>query len=382
MLAWKYANILPSWGPTVNPTRIHDLTLTFPAIQGIQAARAYYVAMVRLNDVVRLIDLDREDLPPELRVQRILNKGRVPAIKSYLLSNRKSYVLSSITASVGGEVQFEPLADDPVGRRLGKLSVSAGTVVINDGQHRRAAIAEALLEAPELGRETVSVVLFVDANLERSQQRFADLNRYSVRPAKSISVLYDHRDPLGQLVTQVVSEVPTLHATTEKMKTTISNRSRTLFTLSSLYQATRALLSPYDPDNLNGVYHKRATDFWSEVVEQFPDWKKAAEGKLHAADLRANYVHAHGVTIQAIAQAGAELIDQYPNPIHWKKRLSRLQGIDWKRSNTEFWEGRALQNGRMSKSYNSIARTANVIKQQLGLKISEANQEIEDCHGS
>ena len=34
--------------------------------------------------------------------------------------------------------------------------------IINDGQHRRAAIEEALKERPELGDETIAVVFFLD----------------------------------------------------------------------------------------------------------------------------------------------------------------------------------------------------------------------------
>jgi DNA sulfur modification protein DndB len=54
--------------------------------------------------------------------------------------------------------------------------------LINDGQHRRAAIEEALKVRPEFGDETISVVFFIDAGLENSQQMFADLNKHAVRP--------------------------------------------------------------------------------------------------------------------------------------------------------------------------------------------------------
>ena len=53
--------------------------------------------------------------------------------------------------------------------------------IINDGQHRRAAIEMALRDRPELADETISVVFFLDPKLERCQQMFADLNRYAVR---------------------------------------------------------------------------------------------------------------------------------------------------------------------------------------------------------
>ena len=80
--------------------------------------------------------------------------------------------------------------------------------VINDGQHRRAAIQQALAENPELGDESIAIVLFLDIGLERCQQMFADLNRYAIRPAKSIGVLYDHRDEMSAITRLVVFRSP------------------------------------------------------------------------------------------------------------------------------------------------------------------------------
>ena len=49
---------------------------------------------------------------------------------------------------------------------LGQLRISLdASFLINDGQHRRAAIEEALKISPELGNETISVVFFHDEGL-------------------------------------------------------------------------------------------------------------------------------------------------------------------------------------------------------------------------
>ena len=44
--------------------------------------------------------------------------------------------------------------------------------IINDGQHRKAAIEEALKANPKLGDDHISVILFVDKGLENTQQMF------------------------------------------------------------------------------------------------------------------------------------------------------------------------------------------------------------------
>ena len=143
-------------------TAEHDLTFSFPAIRGVQAGREYYAAMVRLNHLVTLIKLDDAPQPAEMRAQRSLNRGRIPALTRYLADNPDSYVFSAITASIGGQARFDPVDGGPVKNKLGTLHISADApLVINDGQHRRAAIERALQERPELGRETIAMVLFV-----------------------------------------------------------------------------------------------------------------------------------------------------------------------------------------------------------------------------
>ena len=48
------------------------------------------------------------------------------------------------------------------------------------------------------------MVFYLDPGLQRCQQLFADLNRYAIRPTRSLSLLYDHRDEHAQLVKLVI----------------------------------------------------------------------------------------------------------------------------------------------------------------------------------
>ena len=130
---------------------------------------------------------DEEELPAEFRAQRILNKGRIPLISKYLIDNPKDYVFSSITASIDGDVQFIPFGGNDSKNKIGELKIPmSAKIIINDGQHRRAAIEQALKERPEIGSDTISVVFFIDGGLKKSQQMFADLNQHAVRPYKVI----------------------------------------------------------------------------------------------------------------------------------------------------------------------------------------------------
>src|SRR5205823_6988193 len=112
--------------------------------------------------------------PPELRAQRTINLARIPEIARYILENRNDYAFSAITASIDGEVRFKPANMNDGTDDVGLLIVPMSTrFVINDGQHRRAAIEAALEEQPDLADETIAVVFYLDAGLRRSQQLFA-----------------------------------------------------------------------------------------------------------------------------------------------------------------------------------------------------------------
>jgi DNA sulfur modification protein DndB len=73
---------------------------------------------------------------------------------------------------------------------------------------------------------------------------------------------------------------------------------------------------------------------------------------------------------------GYYLVSEYPND--WGTHLEKLKGIDWSRSNARLWEGRATIGGRVSKAQNNLTLTVNVIKQMLGLPLTEAEEKAEN----
>jgi len=360
---------------------ISGYTYTFPALRGIQAGREYYVAMCPLQLLPRIFLFDESPLPADLREQRTLNIARIPEISRYLTENQGDYALSAITACIDGTVTFESASEIDGFSDVGRIVIPmTARFVINDGQHRRAAIEMALEEEPSMGDETIAVVFFPDEGLRRSQQLFADLNKHAVKPTKSLNILYDHRDPLSGLCRTLIKEVPYFHNDlVEYEKTTISNRSLKLFTLSSIYQATESLLfnGGKKSDLLEVGQEDLAIKFWFELGKVIPEWMLVTERKVATVELRENYVHSHSVGLHAIGLAGYSLVNQFPTD--WTKRLKRLSKIDWSRRNVEVWEKRAMVDGQMSKSRRNVQRTAVYIKEQLGVELtaSEIEKELE-----
>lgn len=356
---------------------MEEQVYTFAAIKGIQAKREYYVIMCPFKLIPKLFLFNEEELPPDLRAQRIINKARIPEITRYITENPTEYCFSAITASVNGEVKFIPINEDELGRNVGKLEMGmSSTFIINDGQHRRAAIEEALKTNIELGNEKICVVIFIDRGLKRSQQMFADLNKHAVRPSGSLGVLYDHKDPLAELSRKVMNEVEVFKDMIDIEKTSISNRSRKLFTLSSLYNANKSLLGK---DKKNCKVAQREVEicieFWRYVTEQFKDWQDAKEREVNPSELRKDYVHAHGVLLHALGIVGNSLLSNYSNK--WKEKVKKLREIDWRRSNSTLWEGRAMVGGRMSASPANLLLTSSILKKKLSIQLSPEELELE-----
>lgn len=361
---------------------IDEYTNIFPAVRGIQAGKPCYIAMCPMRLVPKIFLFDEEDVPPELRAQRKLNEVRIPDIVSYLIENSNNYTLSAITASINSQVHFEPMADTGPAINLGLLSIPMDAqILINDGQHRRKAIEEAIKEAHELGYDNIPVLFFIDEGLSRSQQMFADLNKHAVRPSDSLSTLYDRREPGSVLARYVQENVPCFRKLTDLEHSSLSKRSSKLFTLSSIKSASRSLLRKSAKEDINEEEMALAVQFWTEVCHHMPDWQAALEKKVVTADLRENQIHAHGIGLHALGCAGADLISQRPKT--WKKNIKAVSTIDWSRSNTEQWQGRATDmRGKLSKAKLNVTLTANVIRTAFGIKLSAEDQIIEDQFNS
>ncbi|WP_458245669.1 DNA sulfur modification protein DndB [Streptomyces sp. MAI_2237] len=351
---------------------------TFPAIRGVQAGREFYASMCPLRLIPKIFLFDEDDLSAELRAQRVLNKGRLPALARYILDNPEDYVFSALTASVDGDMVFDSQGVEGAAHRTGQLRIPMDArFLINDGQHRRAAIELALKENPDLGDETIAVVFFHDTGLARSQQMFADLNRHAVRPARSIGVLYDHRDANAQITRTLTERSAIFKGFVEMEKSTLSARSRKLFTLSALYFGNQSLLQGLElqQDEATGL----AQSFWEAMDAALPEWAMVRDKQLSAQEMRRDFIHSHGIALHALGRIGNSLLRESLKVTVWKKRLVPLKQVDWSRANAD-WEGRAIVGGRVSKSHQNVTLTVNYLRKHLGLELSPEEQRVEDAY--
>lgn len=350
---------------------------TFPAIKGQQANRDFFVIMCPLAILSKLFLFNDDELLPEHRAQRILNKSRIPEMASYILNNPNDYVFSSVTASIDGDFDFTPINTD-FDEKIGVLKVSMDSrLLINDGQHRRAAIEEALKASPELGNETISVVLFIDEDLKRSQQIFADLNKHAVNVSKSIGVLYDSRDPIAMITKSLLEENKYLKHYTDKENPSLSKFSPKLFTLSSINETNKKLVSKLNTnDSKTDIFVK---EFWDVLCENMKEWQFVFNKHTNPTLFRSDYISSNGVVLEALGIVGNYLYKN--NPYDWKQILSNIKTIDWHRSNLEDWQDRVIgSTGRIVKSATYVRLTSNLIKMKLNIPLTKDEIKLEkDC---
>ena len=331
----------------------------FPAVKGVQAQKEYFASMVPLEVIAKIFQFADEELPPEVRSQRILNKSRIPEIRDYILENPDSYVFSSITVSVDGDMEFHPASED--NPQIGTISISmTSRFLINDGQHRRAAIAEAIKINPKLKNEHISVVFYRDEGLLRSQQMFSDLNRYAIKPTKSINILFNSREESSIIAKRIIEEVDVFKGLVEKERTAISNRSKALFTLSAICTATNELLADITLPLQDKV--DLAKRYWNAVGAHIVEWNKVKSGEMKSSDVRKDYICSLSITLVALGYAGNAIVQESPEM--WEEHLEKLAHVDWRKSNPE-WENLVFVNGKVAANRSTQKATSNYIKSIL-----------------
>lgn len=317
------------------------------------------------------------ELSPEDREQRVLTTKRVPQIAKYITDNEDGYLFASITASYKCNVTFKPM-DAAVNTSsegvIGNLEMDfdSASFVINDGQHRCAAIAQALKLNPALAEESISVLLFPYESRGRVQQMFSDLNRFVAKTSKSLDILFDKRDPMSTVTLEICDKVPVFAEQVDKDAVSLPVRSRYLFSLAALYDANRELLrESVEEDASHAELVVTALEYWKEVSKAMPAWGKVKIGDLKAMELRQNNLSSHATVLRAIGSIGSDLLRDHPGD--WKQKVAQLADVDWRKSNRD-WENVCIIAGSVVSNRQARQATKAYLKLRLGMPLTEAEE--------
>ncbi len=342
----------------------------FPVVRGIQANREYYIAMIPLGLLEKIFIDNNETIVANFRAQRRINESRIPEIKKYILENRDTYVFSALSASIDGDFEFIPYNNGDIG----ELNVDMDAVyLINDGQHRKAAIIAAIKEDESLKKETISIVFFKDIGLERSQQMFTDLNKYAVKPSNSLATLYDSRDEIAIITKKVIDTVDFFKRYTDKEKDNLGKNSSKLFTLNNLYKSNQRIIK----NNYSELSENFVIEYWNQVSENIIEWQEVMNNKLYKKDLREDYIVTLAVTLNAFGRLGNYFYEN--KNLNMSEYLKKLQNINWNRDDKTWYKRTIREDGRVKNTEEAIILTCNAIKKKLNIELLK-DEKLKEKH--
>ncbi|BAL73752.1 DNA sulfur modification protein DndB [Bradyrhizobium cosmicum] len=340
--------------------------------------------------------MDRQVLPPDdehwndilgnvEETQRKLNTSRVKnALVPYLLKNSDAF-FSSITL-VMVPMDGSPLQEGRDYTFAGEeLRIEDHVLLFPaDGQHRRAAIAEALKEAPKYALERVPVVLLPYKGKEVIRQLFADLNLNAKPVNKTIGLAFETRDPLVILTKRVIQEVELFKSDgrVNLVSNSLSARSPAVISMNTLMACNVELLAALygissnedtlrrEVDDVSDLAHMLPTapevaplamklvEIWDAIVEHTPGWHDVMAAHKTPGAVREQYVSAFGIGWQAIAVAAAAIVRSgVSSPIN--TLASCLTRVAWEKG--PHWDGIAMVGTRVNNTGPGIRTTAGYI---------------------
>jgi len=342
------------------PDDRNAITISFPAVRGIQAGKEFFAAQVPFIQLEKMFVFDDEVLPAELRMQRELNTRRAVGISDYIVQNQRDYVLPALTSSVSARMWFDALPGNH-GQRLGMLNIPLDAVMlINDGQH----------------------LFFYDEGLKRSQQIFSDINCKQVKPSSALSALFDHRDLMNIWLKEVIQGVPGLTGKIEKETASVGAKSSRLWSVVSFKKFLGAMCGVNDGNAeqiLADAKQRKASiaffiRFFNALAEHVPGWAPMMGGLLPAAEVREDMLIGHAVFLEALAVACRPLLlDERGQPA-WETcdlaPLAKLASINPNKS-APSWKYRAVTiNGTMNKTAFGVMATASILRGVMELTLS------------
>ena len=288
----------------------------------------------------------------------------------------QDYILPPIIASIDGDVQFKPLSEERDALQVGILQIpESADMIINDGQHRCAAIKHAVERRPDLKMETLGVVFYIDRGVKRARQMFSDLNGHPIRTNRNITTTFDSRPHLSAVTKYTIDRCNILRDRVELFASSCAVGSPRIFTISALDKAHGLLLRDLLAQNLEQDA-SICIRFWSVLEQCLPQVDAMVAGKVMAQDIKETYFYPYSIALQGLAATVNQLIKERPK--RWETDLLAVGRLDWRRSNTA-WEGRAMNAGRLTTGGNHPILTRNLIKRELKLALSEEEQRVEEA---
>lgn len=290
-------------------TQTHEYFFEFPAIRCQQGGRVQYMLCAPMNMLKRIMAFD--DAGDVMsRSQREVHLGRAKKVTRYLTNgydNKTDYMLPTLVGNIDGMVRFEEAKG--VNGGLGTLFIAMDADIrLFDGQTRSRGIID-YIAARKDSTDTITLLLTEGLSLKARQQFFADINNNASKPATAISMAYNHKDPVNDLVRQIVSAVPALNGRVDYEHNVVPAKSDLLISFKALHDATRKMFGLRAGDEIPDALREDAIRLWKA-------WSRALHwawltDNIGPALYRTKHIGTHSVMVNAIGIATAMMLEHH-----------------------------------------------------------------------
>lgn len=238
-----------------------------------------------------------------------------------------------IVVAVQAPIDFTTLGENP-NSCVGTLRLRSQAILgVCDGLHRIAALAASKVPLHEF-KEATWPVQFIPV---RDGCEFEKINRHfniersprTPRTSKA-KLLRDLRDSWTH---EVIASSAFLTSVIARGKSSLSRRSAKLWTESAVVRAIR-LHTPKGEDLLSSDSAVGFSRFWNGLPAAVPVLGDYLNGKLRAADLRADSVLGSTAILAPLAQLGSAVADLGASEL--TNVLSPLSSLDWAAANPQW----------------------------------------------
>ncbi|MDU1199064.1 DGQHR domain-containing protein [Kluyvera ascorbata] len=301
-----------------SPSVLEEHVFQFPAVRTDQGGRVQYMLSAPMSMLKRILAFDAAG-DVMSRSQRELNAARAKKITRYLTDgydNNGCYLLPTLVGNIDAEVKFVEAAG--VGGGLGTLHIPMDADIrLFDGQHR----SRGIIDFMNLRREAtdkITLLLTVGISLKTRQQFFSDINNNASKPATAISMAYNHKDPVNDLVLQVVNSNAVLHGRVDFEHNVVPSKCDLLISFKAIHDATRKMFGLKPKDDIKDDTRQAAVMLWKAWTDVLR-WEWMVEN-IGPAAYRSQYIGTHGVMINAIGVATAMMLEHY-SPVALRQLL-------------------------------------------------------------
>ena len=396
------------------------MTSTYPALCGKFGTTRYYVIMMRMSELVDIIQFpadvpDWEDRSIEEKFQRKLDMTRITRdIAPYFASDPRRFSGSLVLAVLDTDnIKFEsihsvvhdgklPLAYSSTTNNLGFITFNNQKFVPLDGQHRAKAFQMVMdwhrhpetmpmqtVPDDKLGDDQITLIL-VDFDTSLSRYIFNKINKYAKPTSKAGKLITDDDDAMA-VITRRLVEGGTVPKRIVNLESNSLNKDAIEFTLlSTFHDANKSLLSSLPVPNIgkpekmkNNERDQRQIEIaaeWKRLISGIKEWNDAIKnpeknGDNNRKTLRAKSILGRPIGQLSLVKGYAYACNAIGQNVNRDLLVKKLNMIDWN-INADMWRGMLVKpNGRIMYGTRVSNLAAKFIAHLIGAKLTKTDIE-------